>query len=181
MMSLLPKFLQDTSNLTLEKCVYKAFDIDLKPFMIYLLDHVDVKILKYLAYQFHILGDEGWNLCETEQEQRDLLKISFQIHKFKGTKKALIRILNILGFEGEIQEWFEYSGRVKRFRIIITVTFKSHENELYEKLKQYIEIFKNKRSILEKLEVRLYQRGDIYIFPRVISEEILTTPQILIN
>ena len=178
-MSLLPKILRDSSNLTLEKCVYKAFDIDLKPFMIYLLDNVDIRILKYLAYQFHILGDEGWNLCETEKEQRDLLKIAFQIHKFKGTKKALIRILNILGLKSAVQEWFEYSGRIHRFKIIITVTTESHSPELYNKLKKYINIFKNKRSRCELLEVRLLSQGYSYIFPRVISEEVLTAPKMI--
>lgn len=178
MISLLPKIMQDKSNLALEQCIFKAFDIDLKPYMIYLLDHVDIRLLKFLAYQFHILGDEGWNLAKTEQEKRDLLKIAFQVHKFKGTKRALLRVLEMLGFNGEINEWFEYEGRPHRFKIVITLTNKSPDTELYDLLEKYIEIFKNKRSTLENLEIRLYPTGEEYIFGRLITEQIYTTPPI---
>lgn len=174
MVSLLPKIMQDTSNLTIESCIASAFDIDINPFLIYLIDHVDVRLLKYLAYQFHILGDEGWNLAETEDEKRDLLKIAIQLHRLKGTKAAVERCLSLLGFDGEIEEWFEYTGRRKRFRIVLTLTNKLQTEELYNLLIRCINAFKNKTAILESLDIRVYPKGYVYTFGRVVVDEVIT-------
>lgn len=171
MVSLFPKILRDKSTLILEKCINKAFDIDITSFLVYLIDKVDIRILKYLAYQFHILGDEGWNLCETEREQRELLKVAIRLHKIKATKQAVERCLDVLEFNGNMSEWFEYNGRPFRFKINVTLSANTATEEKQDMLIRYINLFKNKRSILEEFNVQLYPIGEQYIFPRVVIDE----------
>lgn len=174
MVSLFPKILRDKSTLILEKCINKAFDIDINSFLVYLIDKVDIRILKYLAYQFHILGDEGWNLCETEREQRELLKVAIRLHKIKATKQAVERCLEVLGLIGEVVEWFEYSGRPHRFRVLVTLSVQSATEETFAKLIRYINCFKNARAILDSFDVQMYPQGEQYTFGRVVCDEVYT-------
>ena len=171
MISLFPKILRDKSTLIIEKCIAKAFDIDINSFLVYLIDNVDIRILKYLAYQFHILGDEGWNLCTTEKEQRELLKIAIQLHRIKGTPQAVERCIEILNFNGTASEWFEYSGRPHRFKVDVILDADTASEEVQNMLIRYINLYKNKRAVLEVFNMQLYPRGNQYVFPRVVVEE----------
>lgn len=174
MVSLLPKILQTKENIALEYCINNAMTVDIKPFLIYLIDNVDIRLLKYLAYQFHILGDEGWNLCENEYQQRRMLKTAISLHRLKGTKVAIEQCLEMLGFQGSIEEWFEYNGRPKRFRVNVILTNRSYSEELYQKLFRYIENYKNRRSIMESLDIMVYPKGEYYCAARTITDEVIT-------
>ena len=174
MVSLLPKVLQTKSNIAIEECISKSLDIDINPFLIYLIDHVDIRLLKYLAYQFHILGNEGWSLATTEEEQRTLIKMAIKLHRIKGTKAAIEYCLNVLGFVGEVQQWYEYNGRRNRFKIVVTLTNGTYTNEMYSKLVKYVSAFKNKRSALETIDIQVYPKGEFYTFGRVVVDEVVT-------
>lgn len=174
MTSMLPKPLRTKSNLALEECIADALQIDVTKFLIYLIDNVDIRILRLLAYQFHILGDEGWNLADTEREQRELLKIAIRLHRKKGTKNALEYCLNVLGMVGDVQQWYEYGGRPNRFKINVILTNKTYSEELYKLLLRFVNAFKNKRAILENVDISVYPQGNFYIFSRVITDEIIT-------
>lgn len=174
MASMLPKVLRTKSNLALEECIAEAFRINITKFLIYLIDNVDIRILKFLAFQFHILGDEGWNLCDTEKEQRELLKVAVRLHRKKGTKTAIEYCLNVFGINGKVEQWYEYGGRINRFKIDITLMTKTLTDEAYKRLLRYINLFKNKRAILENVDVSVYPQGNFYVFPRAITDEFIT-------
>ena len=173
-LSLLPAAVRTKVNMTIEKVINYAFDIDLSPFMIYLIDHVDIRVLKHLAYQFHILGDEGWSLCETEKEKRELLKVAISIHRIKGTKKAIEWCLDVFNLNGIVSEWFEYQGRPHRFKVMVTLSVASATEEAFAKLIKYINCFKNARSVLDSLDVQMYPQGEQYTFGRVVCDEVFT-------
>lgn len=174
MKSLLPIALQDESNLALEQCITKAFEIDLKPMMIYAFDHVDVELLSFLAEQFHVLGDEGWNFTKTEQEKRNLLKNALEIHRYKGTKYALIKVLETLNIQGNIEEWFEYGGNPYYFKVVLNVLNQGLTDKVELQLLNLINTFKNARSKLETIEIYLTSLCAQNIYAYALIGEIIT-------
>ena len=91
MHSLLPANLQDKTNLALEDCINKAFEIDLKPFVTSIVDKLPDSILYEKAKQFHLL-DEGYNLCKTREEKIRFVKNGIKMHQIKATKNFKILI-----------------------------------------------------------------------------------------
>lgn len=169
MVSLFPKALQDESNLALEKVADKAFDIALKPLMWLFLDTCDEKLLPLLASAFHIEGLEGWSFAKTDTEKRNLLKQAILIHRYKGTKAALKRVLKVLNVNGKIKEWFEYDGRPMYFKVLLEVFDKPLTLETETQLIQLIYEFKNVRSKLESIEMYLTSTTNVYTFCHVIG------------
>ena len=88
----------------------KIGSIDLTPLLVYLVDNTEQSALIHLADQFHILGNEGWNMVTTDYEKRNLIKNAIKNHKYKGTKKSVITALESLGFNVELKEWFVKKG-----------------------------------------------------------------------
>lgn len=93
-------------------------DIDLSVIMVYLIDTAPVNVLPYLAEQFDCLGVKGWKFADTEQKQRDLLKSTLQLRKYKGTVWAVENSLTVLGFNNvEVQEGIggiTHNGQISR-------------------------------------------------------------------
>lgn len=77
--------------------------------------------LVHLADQFHIMGNEGWLQAKTTAEKREIIKNAIELHRYKGTKYALIKVLNSLNIDGEIKEWFEYDGEPYFFKVILYI------------------------------------------------------------
>lgn len=179
MPSLFPKVLQDKSNLALEKVINNVFTFDLKPMMFLFIDHCDERLLAILAKSFHVMGDEGWNYAETLTEKRNLIKNALLIHRYKGTKAALKRVLNILNVTGEINEWFEYKGRPMYFKVLLEIFDKPLNIETETRLISLINEFKNERSKLEAVEVYLTQTVKMHTYCHLIGG--LTTSIGVIN
>jgi phage tail P2-like protein len=152
MVSLLPKSLQDSSNLALEKCLEKAFDIDLKPFIIYFFDQVDTKLLPILKKHFRV-DDFSWKLAKTEQQKRNLLKVAVPTHRRKGTPDAIKSVFDALDIQGVLQEWFEYEGRPMHFKVALALIDRAYDAEALSDLQNMIRIHKNARSILEEISI----------------------------
>lgn len=174
MASLLPAVLQDESNLAIEKCAFKALDVDVAPYMIWLVDRVDARLLPLLAKEFHVEGDEGWNFCKNEQEQRELIKAAIPLHRYKGTAKAVLRVLEILKIEGSLQQWFEYDGIPFHFRLSLKIFDRALDEETEETLLRLVNIFKNKRSILDLIDTWLSSKAQSTVFCRVLCGEVIT-------
>lgn len=169
MVSLYPKALQDKSNLAMEKVINKAFDIALKPLMFLFIDECDVRILPLLAKAFHIEGLEGWLFASSDKEKRNLLKEALLIHRYKGTKAALKRVLRVINVTGTIEEWFENRGRPMYFKVLLEVFDKPLTLETETRLIQLINEFKNVRSKLEVIEIYLTQKANMYTYSHLVS------------
>ncbi len=87
----------------------------------------DPGILAHLAWQFHVMGVEGWDFVpDTIEAKRDLIKDAIELHRYKGTRWAVETALSrVLKLEAGIEEadgfrradghWAEYQidpGRV---------------------------------------------------------------------
>ena len=145
--------IKDDSSLAFNELFDKLGTLDLTPIIIYLIDNVNSTALPHLAEQFHITGNEGWLLTGNKFEQRQLIKESIKIHKIKGTKAAVKNVLKVLNFEGNIQEWFEYSGEPYHFKIYILLKDRTYNSETFNSLVEMIYEYKNVRSVLEEINI----------------------------
>ncbi len=119
------------------------------------IDTVPSDVLPHLAEQYHITGDEGWIYCKTEAEKRSLLKNAIKLHKYRGTKYAIINALEVLDLKSDIAEWFEYNGEPFFFKVFIDLEV-SYDSELETRIVNIINAHKNVRSWLEKLTFYLF-------------------------
>lgn len=174
MKSLLPKYLRDKSNLTIEKLAREAFTTDLKDLMILIIDKCPENLLPLLAKQFHVLGYEGWNFARTVEEKRELLKNAFELHARKGTIYSLKRVLKILNLKGDFKEWSEYSGIPHHFKLILRVFDRPIDDETENNLLNLINAFKNERAKLETIEMYLSSNTELRTYCRIMFGEVIT-------
>ncbi len=115
--SILPKSLQDESNLVLEKCIKKALDINLIPIMTCFADKMSKNVLFLKAQQLSLTDGDGWQNCKTEQEKRELIKNFCVKHKFKATKKCIQEIISDSNTTIQLSEWFTYDGINNHYKL----------------------------------------------------------------
>lgn len=83
--------------------------IDPQDVLVRWIDHVDVSLLPILAEEYSLI-DDGWELAETEQAQRAMLKGAIRLHRIKGTPAAIREVFRMLGL-GEVVIEEGRSGR----------------------------------------------------------------------
>ena len=118
----------------------------------------DESLLDLLAWQFHV---EGYDLAKTVEEKRNLVKNAIELHRYKGTKYAIKKVLTALSLDGNITEWFEYGGKPYHFKVEISSSNKRITPELRDKLLQLINEYKNERSWLEEILLSYLATGTI--------------------
>jgi len=72
--------------------------LDIGQVMVNFVDHVDESALVWLASQFDILGNKGYNTAVTVDEKRAVVKQAIELHRYKGTPYAIKRALATLGY-----------------------------------------------------------------------------------
>lgn len=106
--SLLPPPLRrDLNCRALETIAARLSMLDLTPLVLYDVDNVPASLLPYLAEQFNVLGDAGWDVADTDDERRALIKEAIALHKLKGTRYAVERALDLIGVVAVIVEWWQ--------------------------------------------------------------------------
>jgi len=145
--------LNDISSKVFDELFSRFQKLDADALLVYLIDKVDESALVHLAEQFHIMGNEGWLQTKTEAEKREIIKKAIELHRYKGTKYALVKVLSSLNINGEIQEWFEYEGEPYHFKIDIFLQNYTYNEKIFESLKKMIDEYKNVRSVLEEISI----------------------------
>ena len=157
---LLPVNLADDKNLqSICDAVDKAFNLDseINKLLVYLIDNVPEDALDFLAWQFHV---EGYELATTVEQKRALIKNSIELHRYKGTRYAILKALESLGLSGEIKEWFEYNGEPYKFRVYIKSPLSSEK--LYIDLVGLVKQYKNERSWLDSIGISRDVDGNLF-------------------
>jgi phage tail P2-like protein len=147
----------------------KIFSIEneLNKLLVYIIDDVPAEALPYLAWQFHV---EGYDLAQTDEEKRSLIKKSFELHRYKGTPWAVKQAIKSVGYtDAEIIEGlptvkydgaYTYSGsedymggvRWALFRVILDIgESKSLTKTDIEGLVALVNEYKNARSHLRDI------------------------------
>lgn len=81
-------------------------------------DGCPVHLLPYLAQAWSV---DEWDPAWSETQKREAIRMSPAIHRLKGTRGAIERAIEALGFGATVKEWFEYGGQPYRFRIAVTL------------------------------------------------------------
>ena len=126
----------------------KAFETLANP------DICDEKYLPFLAYAFKV---DFWDNNLNVEDKRRLIKSSLLLHQRKGTVWVIERVFEALEMEAELIEWFDYEADPYHFKVEITVSDMQRRisAELFEDLKNYIELYKNVRSVLDEFSIKL--------------------------
>ena len=150
-------------------------NFDITPFMAYLVDSCEASVLPYLADQFDVAGLQGFEIAESEERQRALIKRSIALHKFIGTPWAIREACRTIGFpiivldEGiTIGEPTDHDWA--QFRVIVQAdTDRAVPKGIFIKLRLFIEFYKNERSHL--VDLGFFQSfKDEYVFNNPVDE-----------
>lgn len=99
----------DISLRTLGRLAGRLDNIDLSVLMVGLVDIVDSSALPWLGEQFSLFGD-GWELAESDDVRRMLIKSAIELHRYKGTPWSIREIIRRFGF-GEV-DLIEGTGQI---------------------------------------------------------------------
>ena len=99
----------DISLRTLGRLAGRLDNIDLSVLMVFLVDIVDSSALPGLGEQFSLSGD-GWELAESDDVRRMLIKAAIELHRYKGTPWSIREVIRRFGF-GEV-DLIEGTGRL---------------------------------------------------------------------
>lgn len=81
---------------------YRFSQIDTATLLVYLIDITETSALAWLAEQLSLVGDNGWDLAESESAKRELIKSAIELFRYKGTPWSIRQVIRNLGF-GEVQ------------------------------------------------------------------------------
>ena len=157
-----------------EICEERFSNLNLDCLLVSIIDNVPSDALPHLAEQYHITGNEGWLQAVTDEEKRALIKSSIKMHRYKGTKYALLEVLKALDIDGKVTEWFEYKGQPYYFKMLLKITDKPLSFETEQNLRNLIDEYKNTRSWLDVIQFQLFPTADVKAFSAVtVNEQII--------
>lgn len=125
-------------------------EIELDKLLVYLIDTVDKSAIPYLAQQFDVLGYKGFRLAHTEADQREIIKKSIELHRFKGTLWAVEEALKAIGY-GDVLIEEHVSGHWANFRIHVDIGTHPVNVQEIEDVVKMVKEYKNTRSHLVDL------------------------------
>ncbi|SUT91534.1 phage tail protein I [Actinobacillus lignieresii] len=101
-------------------------------------DTCPAPLLPYLAWTFSV---DGWEENWDESKKRNEIKQSFYVHKKKGTVSAVRRIVESMGYDFSIIEWFNDKPPAKpgTFKIEVEIANVGISNKVFEELDRLIE------------------------------------------
>lgn len=128
------------------------------------------RFLPWLAWSVSV---DEWDASWSEAKKRAVIRQSVAVHRVKGTKGAVRRALEAMGFGPEITEWFENNGEVHTFDIdafaddVIDLGFQIGP-ELYAAVARQIDHVKPARShfdlrIGERFRAAIYGRTGVVL------------------
>lgn len=128
--------------------------LDLSVLLVYLIDLVGADLLPLLAEQFHVMGDEGWLLANTDEQRRELIRRAIELHRYKGTVWAVKEVLHVLNVDVELLEWWQQQPAATPYTFALTAWVNDNllpgkpvlSAELYERLRRMVEMVKPARA-----------------------------------
>lgn len=116
-------------------------------------------LLPWLAWALSV---DVWDATWTEAQKRSVIAASVAVHRIKGTRGAVVRALDALGYDVSLVEWFEGApkGEPYTFRLAVEVDNRGVDESLYSTLEQVVQRAKNVRSHLAGITVAARTRGN---------------------
>jgi P2-related tail formation protein len=125
--------------------------IDLTKLLVYMVDTVDPSALPYLGAQFDCLGYKGFRLANTDDDKREIVKRSIELHRYKGTEWAIMEALKSIGFTDVAlvkgyDHWAKFGLLITNQNIQLTA---SSFNDITAMVEEY------KRAVCVLVEIRM--------------------------
>lgn len=149
--------------------------IDLSQLLVMVIDCAPYELLRDLAEQFDVNGIE-WELADSEDKKRKLIKDSVILHRYKGTFYGVKRVLGILNIEGEIEEYDKYNGRWHHFKVHLNIVNDTFDMSKGVKLISLLNEYKPLRSKLDNLQINLIVSADICITTYMVTQNEIFVP-----
>jgi phage tail P2-like protein len=160
---LFPPNLREDKNIQafaeiLDRVFSELTEEDLQKLFVYAIDSQPESVIDWLAWQFHV---EGYELAKSLEEKRNLVKNAIELHRYKGTKYAIEKVLEALSLSGEIKEWFEYGGEPYKFKLYMKSVMSDHQ--LWNRLVSLVNEYKNERSWLDGIGIHREYTQNLFI------------------
>ncbi len=126
-------------------------------------DLCPVDLLPWLAWEFAVTY---WNPKWSEQQKRQVIKAAAWQNKHRGTRGAVERALLTVGYESQLQEWFEKVPKANPYTFSIKIYLLKQMGMDLDLLDTFIaQIFdaKNCRSLLESINFEAEIDGEFYM------------------
>lgn len=145
---------------------------------------VDDALLDHVAATWGLDAEDGWGLVEinpaiTRDKKESFVQLSWDLHRYKGTKYALERIISFVGLIGKVEVWWEYGAAPYNFKITITgaTNFQPWQVDLLSKLVlQYQSVRDNGELYVEYDYLQWYWAQACHITS--ISESVFIVPKL---
>jgi phage tail P2-like protein len=175
---LVPAGIADRRGVALDALGARLDGLDLAPLLIYRLEDVPDDALPLLAWQFHVMGDEGWHFVETPAARRELIRRAIELHRYKGTPWAVRRAAESTGFrviavvEGLPVATFDgvnsFAGAIDygdplrwaEFRVDLELGEQRLLAADVGRVRRLVDAYKNARSHLDSVGFRLELTGE---------------------
>lgn len=124
------------------------------------IDELDEVLLDMLAYDFKI---DWWGENYSVLEKRETFKQCWNVKRKLGTPLASKLAFSAIFPDAVIQEWWQYNGDPYYFKIYVDLGNTLTDNNKLQSVINGIRYYKNKRSILERIEINIEKRTQMYI------------------
>jgi P2-related tail formation protein len=121
---LLPAGIADDRSRAILAISERLEDLDRSLLLIYRIDSVMAAALYPLAWQFGMTGLAGWDLSDTEEKQRELIRRAIEFHRHRGTPWVIKEALRTVGWPSPIVD--EHYGAARydgTFRYDATIQY----------------------------------------------------------
>lgn len=122
-------------------------------------------ILPWLAWALHV---DDWANARTEQQQRNAIAASIEIHRHKGTATAVRKALQAVGYDAEIDE---ATGTAYTFRVVLDISQRGANEADYTNAANVALENKNVRSFLLGVRALLIGRANARVSGVMLSGE----------
>lgn len=120
-------------------------------------DECPEPFLPILAWEYSV---DEWEPEWSATVKRDTIKLSYEIHRHKGTAYGVETAVNALNYGAKVEEWFEYGGSPYRFRLSLELSeTEEWTGNRADVLVRSAMRTKNVRSRLEAIVIKRTTRG----------------------
>lgn len=147
-------------NVVLKKNMQKLQQYIKRCSMLATITSLPDRVLDLLAIE---LNCQYYEESLSRKEKEMIIMNTLSWYKRAGTASILEEFFSTIFKNGKIVEWFEYGGEPYFFRVMIDISDFIINQEKHKLVKQQIELYKNKRSWLEKIFYLIHTKYNIKI------------------
>ncbi|SAQ56351.1 phage tail protein I [Klebsiella grimontii] len=130
-----------------------------------------VDLLPYLAWALSV---DRWDKNWTAERKIAAIQRSYWLHRRKGTRGAVRRVVEDMGFSATFAEWFDVSDEPGTFRLEVDVNEAGLTPKTLSELERLIDDAKPVSRHLAQLNIAAKVAGDIRMGAMLYSGEIIT-------